>query len=86
MKTLTVLTAVMGCALSADAGTRSVLERGPHHALYSSSDGNAGGTPTLVLETGLHYWSSGTQEWLPDDPSFSIDALDDAFVANKTLG
>jgi hypothetical protein len=86
MKTLTVLILVAGCVLSSSAQTRSVLERGPHHALYPSSDGSPGGAPTLVLETGLHYWSPETQEWLPTDPSFSISAAGDAFVANKTLG
>jgi hypothetical protein len=86
MKTLTVLILVTGCVLSSNAQTRSVLERGPHHALYPSSDGSPGGAPTLVLETGLHYWSPATQEWLPADPSFSISAVGDAFVANKTLG
>ena len=86
MKTLPGLIVAVCCVLSSSAGTRSVLERGPHHALYSSSDGSPGGAPTLVLETGLHYWSAETQEWFPADPSFSIDATRDAFVANKTLG
>jgi hypothetical protein len=86
MKTLPGLIVVICCVLSAGAQTRSVLERGPHHALYSSSDGSPGGAPTLVLETGLHYWSAETQQWLPAEPSFSIDATGDAFVGNKTLG
>ncbi|MGO8930911.1 MAG: hypothetical protein ACLQU3_28980, partial [Limisphaerales bacterium] len=86
MKTLTVLIVAIGCVLSANAQTRSVLEMGPHHALYSPSDGSPGGAPTLVLETGLHYWSADTQQWLPAEPSFSVNATGDAFVADKTLG
>src|ERR1035441_8351896 len=43
-------------------------------------------SPTLVLETGLHYWSAETKEWLDADPSFSVNATGDAFVANRTLG
>lgn len=86
MKTLPSLIIAIGCVLAANAQMRSVVERGPHHALYPSSDGNPGGTPTLVLETGLHYWSPKTKEWLSSAPSFSIDATGDAFVADKTLG
>ena len=86
MKTLPGLIVAICCVLSSSAGTRSVLERGPHHALYPSSDGSPGGTPTLVLETGLHYWSAETKEWLPADPSFSMNATRDAFVAHRTLG
>ena len=86
MKTLPALIVGICCVLSASAQTRSVLERGPHHALYPPSDGSPGGAPTLVLETGLHYWSAETKEWLPAEPSFSINATGDAFVANKTLG
>ena len=86
MKTLPGLIVGICCVLSASAETRPVLERGPHHALYSSSDGSPGGAPTLVLETGLHFWSAETQEWLPAEPSFSVNATGDAFVANKTLG
>ncbi|MGO8931762.1 MAG: hypothetical protein ACLQU3_33320 [Limisphaerales bacterium] len=86
MKTLPGLIIAISCVLSSSAQTRSVLEMGPHHALYSSSDGSPGGAPTLVLETGLYYWSADAQQWLPADPSFSINATGDAFVANKTLG
>ena len=86
MKTLPGLIVVICCVLSAGAQTRSILEMGPHHTLYSSSDGSPGGAPTLVLETGLHYWSAAMQAWLPADPSFSVNATGDAFVANKTLG
>ncbi|MGO8928262.1 MAG: hypothetical protein ACLQU3_15440 [Limisphaerales bacterium] len=86
MKTLPVLIVAISCVLSSSAQTRSVLEMGPHHTLYSSSDGSPGSAPTLVLETGLHYWSADAQQWLPADPRFSINATGDAFVANKTLG
>ena len=86
MKRFPGLIVAISFVLTSSAETRSALERGPHHTLYSSSDGSPGGTPTLVLETGLHYWSAETKEWLPTDPSFSINATRDAFVASRTLG
>jgi hypothetical protein len=86
MKTLPALILALSIVLSSNAQTRSDLERGPHHALYPPSDGSPDGAPTLVLETGLHYWSPETKEWLPAEPSFSISATRDAFVADRTLG
>ncbi len=64
------------------SGDATVIERGPHHAVYQSVLADGTTNSFTLLETGIHRWSKTDGGWIP--AVAAIETVNGAIVARQT--